>query len=273
MHELHNLAKAVNWDGIFEVLKDKPDIVNIRPDTRDFGLIHFAVFNLRHDQAERLLTEFKADIHLKTKEGKNCLALIEESLTKQPLDLPALTKRKNQELHRFVKELDHGIKDPVPPKVALARSGHSPVTATSMGTGVVGRGVSSPTKTSYPADGGARKIGGWRLEVINVPGEVINLGGEYIELNLHINSRPVYRQNGSRHFLYYLDDEKWGWVIHSALDDECQMPLAFLGPQSSTLRVHPCNKPHGVYWALQRRVAIAGKTYQTSRDMTVQRCY
>jgi len=278
MHELLNLAKSVSWDNIFSVLKEKPDIVNLRPESRDFGLIHFAVFNLRHEQAERLLTEFKADIHAKTRDGRTPLSLIEESISKQPLDIPALSRKKNEELLRFVQELDRGVANPVPPRVAaLTKSGslHTSPAHSSSGGGARDTSGKSTHSTRHPADGGPKKAGGQRVEVILVPVDCGALGGEYVELVAQINRRPVYRQNSSsRHFMYYLDDAKFGWVIHSSLDDECQMPLAYLGAvDSKLLDKHPCDKRFGVYWTVLKRVAVAGKAYAVDRSMGVQRSF
>jgi len=122
MHELLNLAKtakadtAANWDLIFAKLTLMPDIVNLRPESRDFGLIHFAVHQLRHVPAERLLLEFKADVHLKTREGHTCVELVEhaiETRNSDPRKPPsAATRKDDQDLLRLVKDLENGSHAP-----------------------------------------------------------------------------------------------------------------------------------------------------------------
>jgi hypothetical protein len=89
-HEMLTMAKDGHWINVFAEIKKTPDIVNIRPETRRFGVLHYACYQVRHNEVERLVNEFNADVNLRTQDGHTPLEVLEERIRDgQPPTSPA----------------------------------------------------------------------------------------------------------------------------------------------------------------------------------------
>jgi predicted DNA-binding WGR domain protein len=77
-HELIDLAKVGKWADLFKLLSVHKQLVNVRPEVRDFSILHQAVFNGKRDAALKLLDEYGADPTQTTKFGKSVLEIANE---------------------------------------------------------------------------------------------------------------------------------------------------------------------------------------------------
>ncbi|CAK0839336.1 unnamed protein product, partial [Prorocentrum cordatum] len=76
-HALLDIAKGDQWDDLFRRLDARPELVNIRPEVRQFSLLHQAVYMGRAWAVARLLDEYGADPAQRTKAGEPCSSIAE----------------------------------------------------------------------------------------------------------------------------------------------------------------------------------------------------
>lgn len=77
-HALIDAAKDGKWEKVFELLEKNPELVNVRPDVRIYGVIHQAAFHGDIEIMRRLIEDFKANVKLLTKDGKTPLQVAQE---------------------------------------------------------------------------------------------------------------------------------------------------------------------------------------------------
>merc|ERR1712217_593929 len=77
-HKLIDLAKAGRWADLFKLLAMHKTLVNVRPEVREFGVLHQAAFQGKEDVVLRLIDEFGADPTEQTKYGKTVADVAEE---------------------------------------------------------------------------------------------------------------------------------------------------------------------------------------------------
>lgn len=75
-HKLLDLSKANKWADVFKVLDSRPELVNVRPAVREFGVLHQAAYHGRADVIATLCTKYHADSEQVTKSGTSaeCVA-------------------------------------------------------------------------------------------------------------------------------------------------------------------------------------------------------
>lgn len=74
-HALLDLAKANKWADVFRALDTRPELVNVRPEVRQYSLLHQAVYLGRVENVTRLLDQYGASASQCTKGGETCADL------------------------------------------------------------------------------------------------------------------------------------------------------------------------------------------------------
>lgn len=86
-HEVIDLAKAGKWPKVFEFLDLHPDddrtpsvqrLVNLRPEVREYGILHQAAFFGNKEAVERLIEDYKAEPSVLTKSHVNAAGVATE---------------------------------------------------------------------------------------------------------------------------------------------------------------------------------------------------
>jgi predicted DNA-binding WGR domain protein len=77
-HKLADLAKAGRWTDLFKMLELNKSLVNVRPEVREFSILHQAVFQGACDVSLRLVDKCGADPAQCTKSGKSAAEVAEE---------------------------------------------------------------------------------------------------------------------------------------------------------------------------------------------------
>jgi len=83
VHELLNMGKAGNWDRVKRLLAAHPRLVNCRPQSRTFALVHFAAAQVHFSILEWLVMA-GADLTLKTKDGQSVEQVLHQSMSASP---------------------------------------------------------------------------------------------------------------------------------------------------------------------------------------------
>lgn len=78
-HAVIDAAKDGKWEKTFELLKEDPELVNVRPEVRQYAVIHQAAFHGDIEVLRRLIEDFKANVKLPTKDGRNALQIARDS--------------------------------------------------------------------------------------------------------------------------------------------------------------------------------------------------
>merc|ERR1712217_109765 len=68
-HKAIDFAKNGKWRDLFSFLEKHPEVVNVRPDNREYGLIHQAAFLGSQLAVDQLIDKYGADLKAKTKSG------------------------------------------------------------------------------------------------------------------------------------------------------------------------------------------------------------
>merc|ERR1712151_8867 len=68
-HSLIDLAKDGQWDKLYAVLDSKPELVNVRPEVREYGILHQAAFLGDEGAVNNLLKKYRADPDMLTRSG------------------------------------------------------------------------------------------------------------------------------------------------------------------------------------------------------------
>lgn len=76
-HAVLDAAKDGKWEKVFELLEKGPELVNVRPEVRVYGVIHQAAFHGDIEILRRLIEDFKANVKLLTKDGQTPLQIAE----------------------------------------------------------------------------------------------------------------------------------------------------------------------------------------------------
>mmetsp|Transcript_69717 Transcript_69717/g.130137 ORF Transcript_69717/g.130137 Transcript_69717/m.130137 type:complete len:710 (+) Transcript_69717:54-2183(+) len=69
-HELITLARDGSWDDLFDLLSRHPDLVNVRPEVREYTILHQAVYHGCLDVVVRLIKEYGATVDSLSRTGK-----------------------------------------------------------------------------------------------------------------------------------------------------------------------------------------------------------
>lgn len=77
-HSAIDIAKAGTWDGLYKVLDTQPGLVNVRPDVREYSVLHQAAYHGNLDAVQTLIDKYGADPSLRTKFGKSAIDIAQE---------------------------------------------------------------------------------------------------------------------------------------------------------------------------------------------------
>ncbi|CAE8622177.1 unnamed protein product, partial [Polarella glacialis] len=69
-HAILDATKMARWEELFQKLQLCPDLVNARPEPREYAALHQAAFHGDVAVLQRLVDEFKADVCLRSKSGQ-----------------------------------------------------------------------------------------------------------------------------------------------------------------------------------------------------------
>eukprot|EP00416_Gambierdiscus_australes_P022300 CAMPEP_0171070366 /NCGR_PEP_ID=MMETSP0766_2-20121228/9698_1 /TAXON_ID=439317 /ORGANISM="Gambierdiscus australes, Strain CAWD 149" /LENGTH=698 /DNA_ID=CAMNT_0011526833 /DNA_START=14 /DNA_END=2110 /DNA_ORIENTATION=+ len=69
-HRAIDLAKGAQWEDLFTLLDLRREVVNLRPDVREYGVLHQAAFYGSLDVVKALVTKYGADPGLRTRHGE-----------------------------------------------------------------------------------------------------------------------------------------------------------------------------------------------------------
>eukprot|EP00927_Polykrikos_kofoidii_P057021 TRINITY_DN5112_c0_g1_i1.p1 TRINITY_DN5112_c0_g1~~TRINITY_DN5112_c0_g1_i1.p1 ORF type:complete len:1300 (-),score=221.72 TRINITY_DN5112_c0_g1_i1:44-3889(-) len=83
-HQALTMAKGENWEGVKEMLRKNPEIVNVRPEQREFNLLHFATFQFNHTVVRQLVRDYGADLTTKSSKGKTAIEILTEGMVTNP---------------------------------------------------------------------------------------------------------------------------------------------------------------------------------------------
>jgi len=83
-HDLLNKAKAGTWEQVQSGLIRNPRLLDMRPESRKFALIHYAAFQF-HLGALDMLLKLGADPNLKNQDGKTALELLNSERKALPI--------------------------------------------------------------------------------------------------------------------------------------------------------------------------------------------
>jgi len=252
-HELLNYAKSGNWAGIYKAVKDQPDLVNVRPDVRRFALIHYACFQIGHEQVQFLI-DCGADPKLLTNDGMTPVDVLSEAIRTDPGKTPDEVAL-DAALLKWLEKRAAGENIPFtrPAKIA---SDLSPTADTEKPSGLV-----------------------------MIVSRCLNreLDGEYAELTRMHNGYPVFRKSaaGVKMYLYYaITDSKMnsGWTIDKAIMESSLVGTAsksdgavpaYLGP--SMCGGDPSKQYQGEYWRVWYSSLLGGGYYSKDVLMKVTR--
>mmetsp|Transcript_42979 Transcript_42979/g.79918 ORF Transcript_42979/g.79918 Transcript_42979/m.79918 type:complete len:809 (-) Transcript_42979:72-2498(-) len=77
-HHMITLARDARWHDMFNLLKETPGAINIRPEVRAYGAIHQAAHHGDVKVLREMVEDYKADVKLLTKDGKTAQQVAEE---------------------------------------------------------------------------------------------------------------------------------------------------------------------------------------------------
>eukprot|EP00811_Abedinium_folium_P000517 NODE_10473_length_1349_cov_3.301146.p1 GENE.NODE_10473_length_1349_cov_3.301146~~NODE_10473_length_1349_cov_3.301146.p1 ORF type:complete len:369 (-),score=76.78 NODE_10473_length_1349_cov_3.301146:243-1205(-) len=82
LHEMLTKAKLGEWDDVRKFLTEKPNLINVRPETRPYGFIHFGAAN--GAPMVEWLIGMRADLHMKTSNGEDIVQVMVSAVTARP---------------------------------------------------------------------------------------------------------------------------------------------------------------------------------------------
>lgn len=74
-HKAMDLAKDAKWKDLFSLLGKTPEVVNMRPEPREYYLLHHAAFHGSQLAVDQLIDSFGASAKVLTKSGKTVAAV------------------------------------------------------------------------------------------------------------------------------------------------------------------------------------------------------
>lgn len=77
-HKLLDMSKANKWADVFKALDARPELVNMRPDVREFSVLHQAAYLGKGEIIAALVEKYRADPALVTKSGKSAAQVAQE---------------------------------------------------------------------------------------------------------------------------------------------------------------------------------------------------
>jgi len=77
-HTAIDLAKDARWSDLFALLDKRRDIVDLRPDVREYGILHQAAFHGCKDAVRTLINEYGADAAQRTRHGLTAQEVADE---------------------------------------------------------------------------------------------------------------------------------------------------------------------------------------------------
>merc|ERR1712151_896276 len=69
-HALIDLAKNGSWDEVFESLDSQRELINVRPEVREYSVLHQAAYHGSEETVNTLIDKYGADAVLRTKSGE-----------------------------------------------------------------------------------------------------------------------------------------------------------------------------------------------------------
>merc|ERR1712232_856266 len=69
-HALIDLAKNASWDELYKSLDSQRELVNVRPDVREYSVLHQAAYHGAEEAVNILIEKYDADPMLPTKSGE-----------------------------------------------------------------------------------------------------------------------------------------------------------------------------------------------------------
>eukprot|EP00930_Biecheleria_cincta_P074836 TRINITY_DN6204_c1_g1_i1.p1 TRINITY_DN6204_c1_g1~~TRINITY_DN6204_c1_g1_i1.p1 ORF type:complete len:1100 (-),score=172.77 TRINITY_DN6204_c1_g1_i1:533-3811(-) len=242
-HTLLNKAKGGKWQEIDDTLARQPDLVDRRPDGRQYALLHYAAYQLKEVCIDMLL-KHGADPLLRNLDGDTPADIIKSVMRSSPS--PVERDKCQQCL------------------LCLARGRHS----SSSSSGRIG---SDPTSSAHRASPTQEsEDGNMRIKVQSCM--VKEFDGEYKLLEERLNGHPAYRKDAQTDkgclYIYHHRNPRNGWSIGYHPEDEAD-PLAFLGATRSD---DPCTRAHLQYWRVLFMSKYArGDFWATDYAMTLTR--
>jgi len=94
-HKLIDRAKAGRWDDLFKALDKKKELVNVRPDVREYSILQQAAFYGKADVVETLISKYGADPLQRTKSGRSLIDVANEGGREEVVVLLSSSKAKS----------------------------------------------------------------------------------------------------------------------------------------------------------------------------------
>ncbi|CAE8589508.1 unnamed protein product [Polarella glacialis] len=114
-HAILDATKMARWEELFQKLQLCPDLVNARPEPREYAALHQAAFHGDVAVLQRLVDEFKADVCLRSKSGQTALQVAIASEKHQAstyLDSVMPTVHLHDEFVTFPEQVCVSVTDP-----------------------------------------------------------------------------------------------------------------------------------------------------------------
>eukprot|EP00933_Yihiella_yeosuensis_P007116 TRINITY_DN112025_c0_g1_i1.p1 TRINITY_DN112025_c0_g1~~TRINITY_DN112025_c0_g1_i1.p1 ORF type:complete len:575 (-),score=150.92 TRINITY_DN112025_c0_g1_i1:135-1859(-) len=74
-HKLIDLARDASWSKLYSELDKHPELVNVRPSVREYGVLQQAVYHGEQKAVDKLIDEYGADLQLESKYGEKVLSI------------------------------------------------------------------------------------------------------------------------------------------------------------------------------------------------------
>eukprot|EP00450_Noctiluca_scintillans_P033988 CAMPEP_0194550552 /NCGR_PEP_ID=MMETSP0253-20130528/95766_1 /TAXON_ID=2966 /ORGANISM="Noctiluca scintillans" /LENGTH=1187 /DNA_ID=CAMNT_0039397991 /DNA_START=40 /DNA_END=3600 /DNA_ORIENTATION=+ len=86
-HKAIDLAKAGSWKELFALLDKRRELVNVRPDVREYSTLHQAAYLGKKEVVKTLIDKYGADPTLLTKSGWSSVAVAKEQMHSEVVEL------------------------------------------------------------------------------------------------------------------------------------------------------------------------------------------
>jgi uncharacterized protein (TIGR02452 family) len=199
-HDLLSRAKDGAWAGVRAALTERPKLVNVRPPNRKWGLIHYAVYQMKLPELFWLVTECGADVKMLTSDNMTPEDVLKQAIKEAPAKDSA-QRDNDRKLVLWIQERAAGR--PVKPP-AICRPA---TTQSKQGEAVAPRAGAVAISYSSRRD----------------------LEGVYTQMPALHNGRKAYQTTSqARRFLFYCVTSPFeGWNIREQIIEKGE-PLAYL---------------------------------------------
>lgn len=248
-HDLLNYGKLGDWKNAKALLTMHPEIVNIRPDVREYALIHHAGYQLKFEIMEWMRYTMKADLMLKTRFGKTL-----EDIMQEVLSTSCQTDHERkvcQDIQRWLASEQGRAGAPSAPTATSAAASAAAAMSVYDNSPALARGAVLVVQSTANAD----------------------VNGDYEEVEDRFSRYPVFRKKvvkagDAKCFLFYNPLQTMGWVIDIRVHEGTN-PFAYLGP--SACGGNPCAKGYHEAWTVKVITRLVGESYQADNAMKITR--